>query len=286
MGCCSSSQSSSSNVVITEPTACIDVRNGLAIDMSKKMWLSKIPPHTKTMLGSMESTMLSTHINQSSIEKLQACGMAPAAVSGLLVSPTMFHPHEPLRGIGLPSQFLDAPFLSEDSPHHKKTGKFDVHIFVLDRDGSGAVVELHGNAHVNPFSEDPRLPSVHTFNRDGTCDQLRWYYYEMGPTRTETGWDRDNLALKGPLIDRSDPTGMISCCALSHFKKFGNDDSTLCVPPQDSPVPHGAWPWEIPGASSLALELGAVVAATTTRPQTNPQNSQSSAGLLANQHLP
>ena len=266
MGCCSSVPKRD----YQEATPSVDVRNGLMIDVVKREWLRRIAPSTKTAIDAQNSTTLSTCINQASIENLQSCGIAAAAVSGLLLRPTMFFPHEPVRGIKLRSQYLDS---SGSAPqHHLKPGEFDVHCVVLDHDGSGTVVELCGNAHMNPFSEDPRLPSVHMVNRDGTCEQLRWYFYKY-----------HNLDWLGPILDESEARTTISLCAVSHFKKFGDDHSTLCVLPQDSLAPQGARPWELPGASSVALEMGAAAAAAAAATTTHPQTS-ASAGLIANQH--
>ena len=263
MGCCSSLPK---RVYLQEPTPSIDARNGFTIDLVKILWLRRITPSSKTEIDAQNSTTLSTCINQASIENLQSCGIAAAAVSGLLLRPTMFFPHEPIRGIKLRSHYLDH---STTAPqHHLKPGEFDVHCVVLDHDGSGTVVELCGNAHMNPFSEDPRLPSLHKVN-DGTCEQLRWYFYKY-----------QNLDWLGPILDQHEASPTISLCAISHFKKFGDDHSTLLVRPQDSLAPQGAWPWELPGASSVALEMGtaAAAAATTTHPQTS-----ASAGLIANE---
>ena len=166
------------------------------------------------------------------------------------------------------------------SPDYKKPGRFDVHVICFnerDSNGNGVVDELHGNAHVNPFSEDSRLPALHRIDRDGSSPSQRWYYYQISAQakggmlhrRITTATGATGSAwFGGPIIDNHGPAAMLYWCALSHFKKFGGDLSTLAA--GFSPAARG-------GRQDVELVAEAVVATSST--------TSASAALLANQHV-
>jgi len=231
MGCCSSHAAA---IELTEPTPFIDERNATTLNMVKALKLKHVNAAAFAELNLPNSSVLSSHLAEPSIEHLKSLRLDPTVVSGLVFE-TNFVPHEPIYGIELQSQFLTHE-ATRGSPHYMAPGKFDIHVFNLE---NGSVVEFHGNAHVNPFSEDPRKPSVHAVDRDGSCKNLRWYFYKIsaGPPPSQIG----------PAVDLHCGTAMVDLCVLSHFAKFGYDNATL----RQTVLPANVAPLQVSASSSL-----------------------------------
>ena len=230
----------------TEPTPFIDERNAHMMRVSKVKRLQKRPPFLDApSVKSLSSTSLGSLLNQPSIDYLQSLGVDTVEPSGVVIgeqASPLFVLHVPVQ-VELPSLYLlhDA-------------GKFEIHVLNLE---NGAVDELHGMAHVNPFSMDPRSPAVLSMRPDGTFERFGWFLYRITPGNP--------LSQKGPMLDadpRTAPT-MLNFCVISHYVKFGFDYTMLTG---DAPLAAGT----------------NVGTATRSRPV---NIEMPSASLIANQHV-
>ena len=242
------------SVNLTDPTPFIDERNAQMMRVSKAMHLKKIDG-SAPFVKSLSSTSLGSLLNKPSIDYLESLGVDTVEPSGVVIgeqASCLFVPHVPVQ-VELPSQYLSHD-AHRDSPHYMAPGKFHIHVLSLE---NGAVEELHGMAHVNPFSMDPRSPVVLSMQPDGTFEGFRWFVYRITPGNP--------LSQKGPMMEanpRAAPS-MLNFCVISHFVKFGYDGTMLN------------------GGAPLAAGTN-VDTATRSRP-VNIETP--SASLLANQHV-
>lgn len=207
-------------MTLTEPTPAIDERNAHMMRVSKVLKLRNITG-SESFLPPLTSTSLSSHLSLQSTAYLTSLGVVATGISGVLME-GLFVPHEPVFGVELPSQYLSNEAM-RGSPHHMAPGKFDIHVLSLEQ---GEVQEIHGIAHLNPFSMDPRLPAVLAQQRDGIFQGFRWFYYVV------TMINSSERSQKGPIMEGRPQVAanMITFCTISHFVKFGHDDQMLRPP--------------------------------------------------------
>lgn len=217
------------SVNLTDPTPFIDERNAHMMRLSKVMHLKKRSPFIDAPFAkSLSSTSLGSLLNKPSIDYLQSLGVDTVEPSGVVIgehASFLFVLHVPVQ-VELPSQYLSHDALRQ-SPHYMAPGKFEIHVLNLE---NGTVDELHGIAHVNPFTMDPRSPAVLSMRPDGTFERFGWFVY-----RITFG---NPLSQKGPIMEADPRTApnMVNFCVISHYVKFGFDYTMLTG---DAPLAAG-----------------------------------------------